>query len=157
MSDLASGPSGPSDASGPSGPSSSILSLFPSAVSGPTIDPTIATLEELMESHGAVVVKENGDKQNLSVLNTNLRELFRVPLFQWAAAGFPDIYIVKSFTIVPPSICSDGVTRGLYDYINYCLGTELNTVLDNIRSKLTGIIVSTSIADNVLRFHVSKS
>jgi len=131
--------------------------MFPTVATGTVEAPHIATLDELMASHAAIVAKENTDKQTLSVLNSNLRDLFRAPLFQWAAAGFPDIYIVKTFTILPPPICSDGVTRGMYEYINYCLDSNLDTIMDNIRLRLTGITLSTSIADDILRFHVSKS
>jgi hypothetical protein len=133
------------------------MSLFPSAQSGLVEPPHIATLDELMASHAAVVAKENADKQTLSVLKTNLRDTFRPSLFQWAAIEFPDIYIVKTFTIVPPPVCSDGVTRDVFGYLNYCLGMSLGDLISQIQSKVEGIQFSHSILGNTLRLHVSKA
>jgi hypothetical protein len=132
------------------------MMMFPSAATGPIEPPHIATIEELMASYGAIVNKEADDKKTVSLLLNENRESLRVPLFQWAAAGFPGSYIVQSIAIDTPSICSDGVSRNFMEYFNYCLGKDLNDVLDDIRSKMIGIGLSVSIEGNTLRLHVTR-
>jgi hypothetical protein len=134
-----------------------ILALFPSAATGPVEPPHIATIEELMASLGAIVNKESVDKQTVSVLLNETRDILRAPLFQWATLGFPSIYIIQSFTIDPPQICSDGESRNFLEYLNYCLGKDLNDVLIDIRSKMLGIVLTVSCEGNTLRIHVTKN
>jgi hypothetical protein len=80
-----------------------------------------------------------------------------VPLFQWAAAGFPDIWILKSFTLEVPPTCSDGVSRNIYEYFEYCLGTNMGDLIATIQTKLSGIQLSYSFQGSTLRLHVSKA
>jgi hypothetical protein len=135
-----------------------IMHLAPSPESVVVEAPRIATIDELTASLEAVVAKENQDKAILSVLIKAPRETLRGALFQWAAAGFPLSYIVKSFTIVPPPTCSDGVTRDIYQYINYCLGVDLGDLMVTLQSKAIGIAFNYSIVDfNVLNLHVGKA
>ena len=122
----------------------------------PTV-PTIATMEELMASHAVLVAKETADRAALTPLTAPTPEAYRPQLFAWAAAGFPAIYVVQSFSLTPPSMCSDGVTRDAVNYAWYLLGVEIGGILANIQSMLTGITVSYSFDGNVLRIHVSKS
>ena len=131
-------------------------SLFPSAATGTVEDPNIASMDELMASLGAIVSKETADKQNVSSLLYQTRDTLRAPLFQWAAIGFPDIWVIQSFTIDPPPICSDGESRVLLSYFEYCLGKPLSEAIDEIQLKLTGIKLSMSFQGNTLRLHVSK-
>ena len=119
----------PTEPTGETGTVNPIYVFFPSAATGPVEAPHIATIEELMASYGAIVNKEIDDKKTVLVLLNENRESLRVPLFQWAAAGFPASYIVQSVTIEPPSICSDGVSRNYVEYLNYCLGTVSYTHL----------------------------
>ena len=133
-----------------------VLSLFPSPT-GPAESPYIATLDELMASHAAVISQEQTDILSLGALKNPSREGFRTQLFQWAAAGFPDLYLVQSITINPPSICSDGVTRNLGKYIEYCLGTDMGTIIQGIALLMTGIRPSWSTDGNTVRIHVTKA
>lgn len=134
-----------------------ILALFPSAATGPVETPNIASLDELMASHAAVFTQEQKDTKSLEILKNPSREAFRTQLFQWAAVGFPDLYLVQSITINPPSICSDGVTRNLGKYIEFCLGTDMGTILQGISALMTGIRPSWSTDGNTLRIHVTKA
>jgi hypothetical protein len=148
---------GPTGTTGTTGPID-ISSLFPSAATGFVDPPHIATIEELMSSHAAVLSKEAADKETLNALKTDaLRDLMRPALFQWAAQGFPDMWVVERFTVDMPAVCSDGISRSVYDYFEYCLGTTLSSVLIELQSKLVGIRASYSFQDKTLRIHVSRS
>ena len=136
--------------------SEAIVPVVPTPTPTPTV-PTIATMEELMASHAVLVAKETADRAALTPLTAPTPEAYRPQLFAWAAAGFPAIYVVQSFSLTPPSMCSDGVTRDAVNYAWYLLGVEIGGILANILSMLTGITVSYSFDGNVLRIHVSKA
>ena len=154
---------------GPTGPTGSIVPIEPTGYTGmtgpffPTPDagivdpPHIATLDELLASHGAIVNKETADRATLAPLLNESRETLRTPLFQWASLGFPDVWVAQSFTLEVPPTCSDGVSRNIYEYFEYCLGANMGDTIVDIQSKLAGIQISYSFQGSTLRLHVSKA
>jgi hypothetical protein len=157
------GPTGTNEQPGtfpimPVDPTGPIPYSFPSATTVTVEDPQIVTLEELMQSHAVVLAKQEADKQALTGLTNPLREQYRPQLFQWAGIGFPSTFIVQSFEINPPNVCSDGVTRDTMAYLQFLLSpTTFDEVLDKIRTLMPGILVSFSFAGSTLRIHVSKN
>jgi len=141
---------------GPTGPID-IMSLFPNAATGPVEPPQIVTLDELMASHAVIAAKEAADRALLGPLMNPTREQYRPQLFQWAAAGFPGIYVVQSVSLTPPDLCADGNRRDLNAYIAYLMGSNMGTVVENIQSLMTGIIVSYSYEPTSVMIHVSKA
>jgi len=117
----------------------------------------IATMEELMSSHAVVVTQEESDRTSLSALTNPTSAQYRPQLFTWAAAGFPGIYVIQSFTLTPPSICSDGVTRDIVAYVPYLTGQDIGVMIAGIQALMTGITVSFSFQGNTMRIHVSKT
>jgi len=117
----------------------------------------ITTIKELIGSHGAVVMQETVDRNTLSVLMNESRETLRAPLFQWAAAGFPAIYIVQTFTVTPPQTCADGVVRSVYDYIEYLMGVSHGDLIATLNGLVDGMSFSYSYDGNTLRIHVTKN
>jgi hypothetical protein len=117
----------------------------------------IATMEELMSSHAVVVTQEESDRTSLSALTNPTSAQYRPQLFTWAAAGFPGIYVIQSFTLTPPSICSDGVTRDIVAYVPYLTGQDIGVMIAGIQALMTGITVSFSFQGNTLRIHVSRA
>ena len=142
---------------GSTGPSAELLAMFPNESTGPVEPPHIATLEELMASHTATIAKEAVDKETLRQLFSPTRDTFRPQLFQWAAAGFPDLYIVQTFPVTPPAICADGVKREIGKYVEYCIGVDLGAVITALQALMIGIQPSWSMDGNTLRIHVTKS
>jgi hypothetical protein len=130
--------------------------MFPTANVGLVEAPHIVTLDELMASQAAVRASEVVDGRALSVLTALSRDMFRPQLFQWAAAGFPDLFVIQSISVTPPNICSDGVTRSFAKYVEYCLGIDLGTVIQNMAAMMTGIQPSWSAEGNTIRIHVSR-
>ena len=154
---------GPTGDTGPTGPTGTIedplyLTLFPSAATGPIEPPQIASLEELMSSYAVVVSKEANDRNSLAGLINPTRDQYRPQLFQWAAAGFQPAYIVQTFEINPPNICSDGVSRDTMAYLQFLLSPNtLDTTLDSIRALMPGMLITFSFLGNTLRIHVTKA
>jgi hypothetical protein len=110
-----------------------------------------------MSSYAVVVAKEITDRESLKGLVTPLRDHYRPQLFQWAAAGFPPAFIVQTFEIIPPNLCSDGVMRDTMAYLQFLLSpTTFDSVLDTIRALMPGILVTFSFSGNTLRIHVTR-
>lgn len=117
----------------------------------------IITLDELVTSQEVLKKKEADDKVLADTIdNPNTVEL-RAKLLQWATAGFPDAFAVFSITITPPPVCSDGVTRGLYDYIEFCSGMSVINKMRALEGKLQGIQVLNSYSGNTITIHVSRA
>jgi hypothetical protein len=136
---MATGPTGTNEEIGPTGPTS------------------IASLDELMETYTLAIAKEAADRQSLSSLVNPLRDQYRPQLFQWAGLGFPDVFIIQTFEINPPNICSDGVSRDMIPYLKFLLSpSTFDISLDGIRSLMPGIMVTFSFFGNTLRIHVSR-
>lgn len=129
----------------------------PPAVPEPTQPVHIATLDELMSSHAVIVAKEVADAASLTSLASPTPDVFRPQLFQWAAAGFPDMYIIHAISVTPPSICADGVTRSFAKYVEYCLKTDMGTIIQSMAALMRGIQPSWSAEGNTIRIHVSRS
>ena len=134
-----------------------ILALFPTAEAGIVEPPHIATLDELLASRDAVILQESADRITLAPLLNPTRDQYRPQLFQWASAGFPDLYVVQTFAIKPPAICADGVTREIGKYVEYCIGVNLGEVINGMKALMIGIQPSWSVSVDYLRIHVSKS
>jgi hypothetical protein len=117
----------------------------------------IATLDELLASHGAQVAKETADTTTLQQIKTVSRDSLRASLFSWAASGFPNIYVVLSIPLVLPASCSDGVTRNCYDYIEWLTDSKIPDMVAAIQSRLTDIEASYSISGTTFRVHVSRT
>ncbi len=143
--------------SGATGPNFNIRSMFPSATSGPTPAPIVIDITELLASYGGVQTKEGEDRSALKVLLNETRDTLRPAMFTWAAAGFPAIYVLQEFTLTPPAVCSDGVTRSITQYVPYLLGQDMGKTIADIQSLCMGVIISYSFSGNTLRIHVSKS
>jgi hypothetical protein len=139
------------------GPTGSPFPFGPTEPAEPPPPPSIATMEELMASHAVIVAQEANDRASLAPLLNPTREGFRPQMFAWAAAGFPGIYVVQSFSFTPPNVCSDGVTRDVMAYTWYLLRTDIGEIISKIQSLLTGITVSYSFEGNALKIHVSRA
>jgi hypothetical protein len=146
----------PVESTGPTG-SPFPFPIGPTEPAEPPPPPSIATMEELMASHAVIVAQEANDRASLAPLLNPTREGFRPQMFAWAAAGFPGIYVVQSFSFTPPNVCSDGVTRDVMAYTWYLLRTDIGEIIAKIQSLLTGITVSYSFEGNALKIHVSRA
>jgi hypothetical protein len=116
----------------------------------------LITLDELLMSQDVLKQKEADDKRIVDYIdNPNPLEL-RSKMHQWALQKFPDSFPVFSITVQPPQMCSDGVSRGLYDYIAFCSGQTIADKLQSLQSKMNGIQVLNSFSGNTITIHVSK-
>lgn len=143
------GPTGPTEPTGPTGPM--ILDI-----PEPGPPPMLIDIAELLASHAGIKQQEVTDRITLSVLLNPSRDSIRASMFRWAELGFPAIYIIQEVTVTPPGVCSDGVSRSLYDYITYLLGQDMGTINAAIQALCVGVHISYSFQGNTVRVHVSR-
>jgi hypothetical protein len=118
--------------------------MFPSADMGTTPPSIVIDMAELLGSRAVIQNQEVTDRATLSVLLNETREVLRPQMFTWAAAGFTPAYIIQQFTVTPPSVCSDGVARSVYDYVVYLLGQDMGVTIAAIQSVCIGVLISYS-------------
>ena len=139
-------------ASGPTGPTDySMMMMGSSGPTGPTGPSYIATIDELITQQSTALVQESADRTSLLPLSNPGSFAFIQPLRQWAAAGFPALTSLISITLNPPSPCSDGMTRTVYEYVSYLLGKDVATATVELDSKFLGITISYVLSGNTLQ------
>jgi hypothetical protein len=55
---------------------------------------------------------------------------------QWALAGFPSNHVIHQLTISVPPVCSDGKTRELQEYIEFCSGKPFHKHIEVLQGRL---------------------
>jgi hypothetical protein len=120
------------------------------------LPPAPITIDDLLNSVEIVKQKETEDKVLLEGIGTISHEQLKTKLLAWASAGFPNAYEVHRVTINPPAQCSDGVVRGLSDYIVYCSGKTMPEHVAVLQSKVTGMAISFANMGGYIAIVVSK-
>jgi len=127
--------------------------------STPTV---LISLSELMTSNAALKATEAANKQSLEMCDapTLLNNLQ-----QWAGTGFQASYPVYQLQVVTPIKtttlynCSDGIPRNVWDYIPFCLGYPITTLVSSFQQRVSGMNFSFSLEETptiVVKIHVSK-
>lgn len=130
----------------------------PISPTGPqaTGPPPIASIEDLLNSVEATIVKEATDKATLSVLLNPASDTFRTSLLQWASTGFSSGYTLYTLDLIAPTVCSDGSTHDIGGYIMYLTGKSSEDIASNLQSLMSGIKVFHSFLNSSIRIHVSR-
>ena len=124
-----------------------------STISGPTY---VMTMEQLLASHANIVQQENADKSRLSPLITPDTNSLTPAFMNWTSQGFPNIYILFSIQLAPPTVCADGVVRNVYDYVSYLLGKDLSAQIQQFDTNFLDMTMSYTISGNIVNVHVSR-
>lgn len=116
----------------------------------------VITLADILGATEIVRQKEAADKAALESIENVTFDSLRSKLIQWASAGFPNAFTILEVSIVPPSVCSDGITRTLSEYIIYCSGKTLEERVAVLQTKLPDIQVSFANTGSSIVIIVSK-
>jgi hypothetical protein len=136
-------------ASGPTGPYPYPYMMTATGPTGPTY---IATIDQLVTQHNTALSQESADRTSLLPLSNPGSFGFTQPLQQWAAEGFPSLTPIATITLSPPSPCSDGTTRTVYEYVSYLLdGKDVAAATVELDSKFLGITISYVLSGNTLQ------
>jgi hypothetical protein len=136
--------------------SENVVDASENVVNLPPPPPPVITLADIMNATELVQQKETADKSLLESIGNVSFESLRSKLIQWASTGFPNAYQLMSISISPPQVCSDGITRGLPDYIVFCSGKTINEHVDLLQQKLPDMTVSFANMGGSIAIVVSK-
>jgi hypothetical protein len=108
----------------------------------PNAPPPTISLLDITTAIDVVRVTELEDKARLEAIGTLSFESLKASLIQWALAGYPNAQVIHSVFISPPSVCSDGVSRTLGDYVLFCSGKMIHEHVQVLQDRVTDITVS---------------
>jgi hypothetical protein len=101
---------------------------------------SLLTIDDIL---GTILIqKEASDRTIIQSIGNMTDEELREKLISWAKLGFPNNFELKRIGIVPPKKCTDGVTRNLTEYIQYCSGKSIQEHVDLLQSRVTGMTIS---------------
>ena len=125
-----------------------------STISGPTY---LMTMSQLVTTTAGIIQQENADKALLSKLTAPNSTSLTPSFINWTSQGFPNIYILFSMTLNPPTVCSDGKRRTMYEYVSYLIAKDLSTQVQTFQSNFLGMQMSYTITGTTVNIHVTKS
>ena len=128
---------------------------FP-GLTGPTGPVYIMTLEQLQQYHDSIMQAETDDKLKLSAITSPGSSGIQQNLIQWASAGFPNDYGVVVVVLNPPSMCSDGQSRTIQQYIEFLTGSNIMDLTTAFQTSFSGITFSYSIFGNIIILNARK-
>lgn len=102
----------------------------------------VLSLDDILNDHSILVAKEAQDKATLDQIGSQHVSALKPKLVEWVGAGKPNAYPIMILDIQPPATCSDGVSRGLSDYITFCSGKSIEEHVAMLQAKLLGMSVS---------------
>lgn len=123
----------------------------------PVAPPPPIKLADILAATEVIQQKEAQDKIVLDSIAAQSFESLRTKLIQWGVAGFPNVYSILSVSVVPPPVCSDGVSRSLADYIAFCSGKTIGEHVALLQEKLDDIVVSYANMGESIAIVVSKA
>jgi len=108
----------------------------------PPPPPDVLTLSDLLNDQSVLVAKEQTDKALLDTIGAQMVSNLRPCLVEWVLKGRPSAFPLLSLDIQPPPCCSDGVSRSLDEYIQFCSGKSIAEHVALLQAKLPDITVS---------------
>ena len=103
--------------------SGTVLSI--ADLSGGTPPPPQILLSELLDQVSVLQQQEASDQTLLAALAIPDLIEIRRKMTAWVAGGFQGPCDLVRIGLTPPNVCSDGVSRNMYDYIAFLSGKTL--------------------------------
>lgn len=116
----------------------------------------VITLNDILSSVEVVTQKEKDDKAALESIGNISYESLKSKLLTWATSGFSNVYEIHRLTIVPPTTCSDGVSRNLTDYIQFCSGKTIQEHVSGLQTRVQDMEISFANMSSYIAIVVSK-
>ena len=133
------------------------LSDLPQFTPPPPQPPPTITLADILAATEVVTQKESEDRSRLESIGTMSFDALRTTLIQWAKAGFPNATPIYAVAITPPDTCSDGVKRGLADYLVYLTGKTMTELIAPLQARCPEFVISYATTGPEILIVVSKA
>ena len=99
----------------------------------------VISLDDLLNHQTVVLAKESTDRNAVLSFISPTSESLKAVLFQWASGGFQGGYVVNTLSLMPPSVCSDGMSRNLPVYMEYLMGKSIGDWLETLGAMTAGM------------------
>lgn len=119
--------------------------------------PPPLSIADLLSDQSVLEAKEQSDGQLFNAIGALTTDELKPTLLQWARIGFPNAFSVYQVSVQDPNLCSDGVSRGLADYIVFCSGKTIQDHVALLQEKLADIVVSFTYTGSMIHVVVSKA
>jgi hypothetical protein len=115
------------------------------------------TLNDIQNERDVLFQRENAMKTELTsaLLNWTASDM-KPKLVNWALQGYPVNYELVHVDIDLLPVCTDGVSRGIHPFIEYCIGCTLSDVIDKFYSKILGFLIAYQYTSNSISICVTK-
>jgi hypothetical protein len=128
-----------------------------SSVPSPDPVPDVLTMDDIMNDHGVILAKEQADRSLIESIGTTSVLSLKPKFVEWYSKGCPPCYPIFSITVVPPAQCSDGVSRSMQEYVEFCTGQPIPYHVSLFQAKLPDIQVSFANFNGSIAVVVSKA
>lgn len=147
----ATGPTGgtePTEETGPTGETGGTGMIMPLLTEPP---PDILSIDDLVDEAAELLAKEQRDGDALRMIGLQSAVSLKPKLVEWVVRGKPNVYPIVEVPIEVPAQCSDGVSRNLPEYIEFCSGKSIVDHMALLQAKLIGMVLSfTRVGQNVV-------
>ena len=106
------------------------------------LPPPVISMNDILSSVELVMQKEKEDKATLESIGTIGFNDLKNKLLTWGTLGFPNVYEIYRIVITPPTVCSDGVSRSLGDYIEFCSGKPIQDHVAVLQQRVQDMTIS---------------
>ena len=106
------------------------------------LPPPVISMNDILSSVELVIQKETADKATLESIGTIGFDDLKNKLLTWGTLGFPNVYEIYRIVITPPTVCSDGVSRSLGDYIEFCSGKPIQDHVAVLQQRVQDMTIS---------------
>lgn len=126
-------------------------------VTEPVSNPLIITIHDILLDRQILLQNESQIRSLLmsTIVNVSLNDL-KTKLIQWASMNFPPLYSIVSVDLIQPNICSDGVTRNLTNFIEFCLDMSIESIVNIYKDKMPDLNVAYVLNGNTFGIAVTK-
>jgi len=118
---------------GPTGPTETISMM---SLTGGTAEPPRILLSDLMTDLSVLQQQEATDRASFrAVTSPDFREI-RTKLISWLANGKQGNCTLIHIPFAVPNVCSDGVSRNFFEYVEFVSGKPLTAHLQSLQTIL---------------------
>jgi hypothetical protein len=121
-----------------------------------TPDETI-TLSDIQNERDVLFQREQTMKTALTnaLLNWSVSDM-KPKLVTWALQGYPMNFELVHVDVDLLPVCTDGVSRGIHPFVEYCIGCTLSDMIDKFYSKISGFLIAYQYTSNSISICVTK-
>jgi hypothetical protein len=115
------------------------------------------SLTDIQNDRDVIFQREQTMKTVLTdaLLNWSVSSI-KPKLVEWALQGYPVNYEIVRVDVDLLPVCSDGVSRGIHQFVEYCIGCTLSDVITKFYSKLSGFSIAYTYTSNSISICVIK-